>query len=115
MVARIDPHIGQHLPGAVPVSLVHRELRRVLSSTDMQATYHREFRTVLVVGVVILVPVLFLAGMFGQPAFFIPALTTLLEFLLISVPLGRIGPSHPPSPQTPCLAELFDRPPPASL
>ncbi len=94
---------------------MHAELRRVISSTDMQATYPREFKTGLAVGVMVLVPVLFLAGIFGQPSFFIPVLKTLLEFVLISVPLGRIALSRPPIPQTPCIAELFDRPPPASL
>jgi hypothetical protein len=84
-------------------------------STGMQATYPREFRTGLTVGIMVLVPVLFLAGIFGQPALFIPVLKTLLESVLISVPLGRIALSRSPIPQTPCLAELFDRPPPASL
>lgn len=82
----------------------------------MQATNHREFRTGLDVGVMVLVPVLFLAGILGQPVFFIPVLKALLEVTLISVPLDRIALSRLPIPQIPCLAQLFDRPPPfASL
>jgi|KBSMisStaDraftv2_1062788.scaffolds.fasta_scaffold02196_6 hypothetical protein len=81
----------------------------------MRLRRHRDFRTGLVIGVVILVPVLLLVGFFGQPVFFVPVLKILLELVLISVPLGRIALSRPRLPNTPCLTALFDRPPPTSV
>jgi cobalamin biosynthesis protein CobD/CbiB len=78
----------------------------------MQARYQSKLRAGLVVGVVILIPVVLLAGMLGQVLLFLPVLEMLLGSVLVSTSLGWLPFSRGEFRKSSYLRELFDRPPP---
>jgi hypothetical protein len=81
----------------------------------MRTRYRSSASAGMLLAVMLLVPVLLVAGVTGQLGFVIVVATSLLAATPVPVRLRRAGVAPPVFPRSSCLAAHFDRPPPPSL